>query len=320
MMDDSGENPLMAEEEETGMESQAGGPKLLSSIGKDANLFNKKEFEQILATLKEMKSLLDREKANEERLISDLHSLIAEQRQGKGSKDSKVSDHIGSVSGKLTAISKQTAAKEAQLKKEIEMLQNSILAIQQNLAVFSGGKIDAKKEAMVKPMLIDKKELTSLVETVSTLRELLEKEKEAERELEKELDRLIERRTEFLRGQEAAIRKHMQTVNEKISRINQQTAVKESQLKKEVGVLQSSIKLIRSKLPIADDTEQFLEEASEDLKEEVQEMEAESEESKPVELEFDFNDSDSPDEGQDSEARRQKSRKFGKSFYLFNKK
>ena len=287
-------------------------------FGKGSNLFNQKEFTEIRETIHHIKDLLETERNNEKKLLSDLTELLERERAAKKTKETRLRTHLQKINSKVTDLSSQTVEKENQLKKEIDTLQVSIRAIQQNLSAFglvAKPKTDQSQQAEVRPSLIDKKELEGIINTLAELKRLLDEEREREKQLEADLDGLVARREDAKRSKEERFREHMQGVSQRIAKITQQTIEKEAKLKQETGILQTSIKLIRDKLPVQDEATHPLQETKET---EQAEQASESQfASSPAEEMVDFKVGAEDEEGGDE--KRDKKRKFGKSFYVFGK-
>ncbi len=291
-------------------------------FSKVSNLFNQKEFSEIRDTIHQIKGLLDTERDNEKKLLADLTDLLERERATKKTKETKLRTHLQKINAKVLDINTQTVEKEGQLKKEIDILQSSIRAIQQNLSAFglvAKPKPDQPGQTSDnKPSLIDKKELEGITSTLTDIKRLLDEEREREKQIETDLDALVSRREESKIGKENKFKDHVQGIVQRIAKITQQTIEKEAKLKRETEILQSSIRLIRSKLPMQDDNNASAAASFETVSpatalEDSQAYEAPS----AAAPELDFEGGSPAPEGEDDKKGRK--RKFGKGFYTFKK-
>src|SRR3989338_8074796 len=144
-------------------------------FGKGSNLFNQKEFSEVRETLQHIKELLEIEREAERKILTD---LLERERAAKKAKETRLRTHLQKINSKVMDISTQTVEKEGQLKKEIDTLQISIRAIQQNLSAFglvaAKPKADQPQSTDSRPSLIDKKELEGIINTLTDIKRLLD--------------------------------------------------------------------------------------------------------------------------------------------------
>ncbi|MBS3062705.1 MAG: hypothetical protein J4203_02445 [Candidatus Diapherotrites archaeon] len=290
-------------------------------FGKGSNLFNQKEFSEVRETLQHIKELLEIEREAERKMLADLTDLLERERAAKKAKETRLRTHLQKINSKVMDISTQTVEKEGQLKKEIDTLQISIRAIQQNLSAFglvaAKPKADQPQSTDSRPSLIDKKELEGIINTLTDIKRLLDEEREREKQLETDLDAVIGRREDTKRSKEERFKEHAQAIAQRIAKITQQTVEKEAKLKRETGILQTSIKLIRDKLPMQEEGPALLHEAEESVSTQ-EEVPQQNFEPLPSESMVQFEEEDSGGENAGDE-RKGKKRKFGKGFYMFGK-
>lgn len=218
--------------------------------GPQANLFNKKEFSEIKQVVDLVEQLVEEEKDKTKKVLDEINSIISKDREEKREREKELRKYISEVSKKVTFISEQTAEKEIQLKKEIDVLQQSIRMIQSNLAFGAkGGSGKGEGEGEVIPSLISREEVEKLKETVRNIKQLLDDEKTREKSIDKDFDGAVLEKDELMKSWEAELKKQVGRVNSVVKSIALQTAEKELQLKKEIDILQQSIRLIRERLP-----------------------------------------------------------------------
>jgi len=186
---------------------------------------------------------------------------------------------------------------------------------------------DDKKEgqADAAPTIVSREELEKLSETTQNIKAMLDEEKSKEKHLDKQMDEIVLQRDELIKGFELSSKKQIQRINTIINTVNAQTAEKEAQLKREIDILQQSIRLIKERLPIEDESsakQSFSPKQAptgepryaKPVPSQSRYVPEEESEDSGLEIEV-----ESGTEEETEEESPKKKRKFGKSFYLFGK-